>query len=406
MSQSFIPRTPSEVVEAVRWSVAGGGALRLSGLGTKEDWGRPVDGAGTLSLRAFGGIDLYEPEELVLSVRAGTPMSEVEQRLAQHGQHLAFEPPDFGPLFGHPAGGGSLGGAIGCNLAGPRRVSAGAARDHVLGFSGVNGLGEPFKAGGRVVKNVTGFDLSKLLTGSFGTLAVMTEITLKVLPAPEDVRTVLVFRLAPTAAIEALGIALRSPHEVSGAAYLPHSCAARSSVSTLAHAAAPVAVVRIEGAAPSVAARCEALRSLLSDWGEIVELGEQDSRRLWREIRDVHPLIAAGHRSVWRLSVPPAAGAGVAARVCDADDDIYFDWGGGLIWLASAGDPIATEPSIRAAVAQAGGHATLIRAAAAVRSRVAVFQPLSRIEAGLVRRIKDQFDPHRILNPGRMYEGV
>ena len=193
MSQTFVPTSEAEVVAAVRWAIADGQSLAVSGSGSKLGWGRPIDAAASLSLSALGGIDLYEPEELVLSAHAGTKMSELEQRLAQHGQQLAFEPPDLGPLFGVPAGHGTLGGAIGCNLSGPRRIAAGAARDHVLGFSGVNGLAEPFKAGGRVVKNVTGFDLSKLLTGSFGTLAILTHITLKVLPAPDESHSVLVF---------------------------------------------------------------------------------------------------------------------------------------------------------------------------------------------------------------------
>ena len=182
-----------------------------------------------------------------------------------------------------------MGGAIGCNLSGPRRISAGAARDHVLGFSGVNGLAESFKAGGRVVKNVTGFDLSKLLSGSFGTLAVMSHITLKVLPAPEDSRSILVFGTDAPGAIGIMGTALRSPHELSGAAFLPMRAARRSRIGSLAHAGRSVVVLRIEGAAPSVAARSEALKVLLNGQGEIAELGAAESQTLWREIRDVAP---------------------------------------------------------------------------------------------------------------------
>jgi glycolate oxidase FAD binding subunit len=404
--QAFIPRGEAEVVDAVRWAIAGKHPLAISGAGSKQGWGRPSDATSSLSLKALGGIDLYEPEELVLSARAGTRMSELEQRLAQHGQQLAFEPPDLGPLFGREAGQGTLGGAVGCNLAGPRRIAAGAARDHVLGFSGVNGLGETFKAGGRVVKNVTGFDLSKLLSGSFGTLAVMTQITLKVLPAPEESRSILVVGADAAGAIGVMGTALRSPHEIDGAAYLPVRAAQRSRVMAIAQGVKPVVALRLEGAAPSVAARGTALKDLLKDRGEIVELATVESRILWGEIRDVAPYVTDATRAVWHISVPPATGAKIATETATEDDDVYFDWGGGRIWLASAEDVATTAMRVRRAVIGVGGHATLIRAADAARRTVPVFQPPSGAEAALIARLKDNFDPHRILNPGRMYEGL
>jgi glycolate oxidase FAD binding subunit len=410
MTQNFVPKSEAEVAEAVRWAIAGKQSLAVSGSGSKLGWGRPPEITGgataTLSLKALGGIDLYEPEELVLSAHAGTTMSELEQRLAQQGQQFAFEPPDFGPLFGITAGQGTLGGAIGCNLSGPRRIAAGAARDHVLGFSGVNGLAETFKAGGRVVKNVTGFDLSKLLSGSFGTLAVMTHITIKVLPAPEDSRSLLVFGADAQNAIGIMGAALRSPHEIGGAAYLPARAAARSQVAPIAQAAKPVVVLRLEGAAPSVAARAETQKDLLKDRGEIAELATIESRALWREIRDVAPYVGDASRAVWHISVPPAAGATIVSEAAVAGDDFYFDWGGGRIWLASASDVAAAAIRIRRTVAACGGHATLIRADAAARRSVPVFEPPSRAEAALIGRLKDNFDPHRIFNPGRMYEGL
>jgi len=405
MSQTFVPTSEAELVEAVRWAIAQRQSLAISGSGSKLGWGRPAEPSASLSLRALDGIDLYEPEELVLSAHAGTKIGELEQRLAQQGQQLAFEPPDLGPLFGVAAGQGTLGGAIGCNLSGPRRISAGAARDHVLGFSGVNGLADAFKAGGRVVKNVTGFDLSKLLSGSFGTLAVMTHITLKVLPAPEESCSILVLGTDAYAAIDVMETALRSPHEVGGAAYLPARSAARSRVASIAEIAQPVVVLRLEGTAPSVAARAAALKDLLKDRGAIADLTAVDTRAVWREIRDVAPYIADRSRAVWHISVPPAAGAKIAAETA-ADDDIILDWGGGRIWLASAQDVAATALRIRRIVNRVGGHATLIRADDAARRSVPVFQPPSRAEAALIARLKDNFDPHRIFNPGRMYEGL
>jgi glycolate oxidase FAD binding subunit len=267
-------------------------------------------------------------------------------------------------------------------------------------------LAEPFKAGGRVVKNVTGFDLSKLLSGSFGTLAVMTHITLKVLPAPEDSCSILVLGADADAAIRIMGAAMQSPHEVGGAAYLPGRVARHSRVAPIAQAGKPVVVLRLEGAPPSVAARGSALRDLLKDRGEIADLTMIESRGLWREIRDVAPYLGDAARAIWHISIPPSAGAKIAAEIADPDDDFYFDWGGGRIWLASGADPVVVAARIRAAVAAVGGHATLIRAADEVRRTVAVFQPLSRAEAALIGRLKDNFDPHRIFNPGRMYEGL
>ncbi len=407
MDQIFVPRSEGEVAEAVRWALAGRHALAISGAGTKFGWGRPVNAVASLKLAQFSDIELYEPEELVLSARAGTSMSEIERRLAQHGQQLAFEPPDFGPLFGTPAGGGTLGGAVACNLAGPRRIHAGAARDHVLGFAGVNGLGESFKAGGRVVKNVTGFDLSKLVSGSFGTLAVMTHITLKVLPAPEESRTILLLGCAAAAAIGAMAAALGSPHEISGAAFLPAALATKSRIVSIAGAGVSVTALRIEGAGPSVAVRAETLRTLLGVRGAIGELTDVESRVLWREIRDVAPFLNDRARAIWQLSVPPANGAQVAGDVArQVDGECYFDWGGGRIWLSTVSETIETAAVIRAAVAAVGGHATLMRAGDAARRSVAAFQPLSGAEKHLVARLKDNFDPHRIFNPGRMYEGV
>lgn len=407
MDQFFVPGTEAEVVDAVRWAISGRRALAISGAGTKLGWGRPVAAQASLTLVQFADIELYEPEELVLSARAGTSLNDIERRLAQHGQQLAFEPPDLGPLFGAPAGRGTLGGAIGCNLAGPRRIHAGAARDHVLGFSGVNGRGESFKAGGRVVKNVTGFDLSKLVSGSFGTLAVMTHITLKVLPAPEEWRTILLLGADGVVATDAMAEALGSPNEISGAAFLPVQLAAKSRVASISGAGVSVTALRIEGAGPSVAARAQGLRALLGSRGEVGELNDVDSRLLWREIRDVASFLTDARRAIWQLSVPPASGAKVAADIAQrVDSEFYFDWGGGRIWLSAASETPETAAIIRAAVAIAGGHATLMRASEAARRIVPAFQPPSGAEKHLVARLKDNFDPYRMLNPGRMYEDV
>ena len=270
----------------------------------------------------------------------------------------------------------------------------------------MSGRGERFKAGGRVVKNVTGYDVCKLLAGSYGTLAVMHEVTIKVLPAPERTRTVLVFGLAPAAALDALGAALGSAHEVSGSAHLPVEVAARSAVSYVAGAGAAVTAARVEGFPASVGARCAALRELLGRFGAVEELHSRNSGTLWREVRDVR-VFADDSGPLWRLSVPPASGAEAAARVADkAEVRALFDWGGGLVWLAVEGAEDAGEAAVRAAAASLGGHATLVRADAPTRAARAVFQPQATGIAALTARIKRAFDPAGVLNPGRMYAGV
>ena len=262
VTENLSPKSHDDILDAVRWAVAEMAPLEIVAGGTKRGWGKPLRTNHVLDLSAIAGIRLYEPEELILQARAATPLAEVEAALAEHGQQLAFEPPDLGPLFGRPAGQQTLGGALMANLAGPRRIKAGAARDHFLGFIGVSGRGETFKSGGRVMKNVTGYDLCKLMAGSFGTLAVLSEVTVKVLPAGEKTRTVLVAGLDDERAAAAMAAALNSSHEVSGAAHLPAGIAVRSAVGYVRDPGAAVTAVRVEGPGPSVEHRCAALRDL------------------------------------------------------------------------------------------------------------------------------------------------
>jgi glycolate oxidase FAD binding subunit len=186
---TFTPATAEETLNIVRWAAGEETPLEIVGHGSKRGIGRPSQAEHVLDLSQLSGVTLYEPEELVLSARAGTPLAEIEALLERHNQQLAFEPMDYGPLLGGEPGRGTIGGVLGANLSGPRRIKAGAARDHVLGVNAVSGRGEAFKSGGRVVKNVTGYDLSKGLAGSWGTLAVVTDVTFKVLPAAETERT-------------------------------------------------------------------------------------------------------------------------------------------------------------------------------------------------------------------------
>ena len=405
MTEPFRPGTAAELKDLVAWAAGEESALEILGAGSKRALGRPVAAAQAVALDRLAGIGLYEPEELVMAAACGTPLAKVEALLAENRQQLAFEPADYGPLLGGAAGRGTIGGAFACNLAGPRRIKAGAARDHLLGVQAVTGRGELIKSGGRVVKNVTGYDLCKLLTGSFGTLAVMTEVTFKVLPAAPESLTLMLAGLARDAAMAALRTALGSANEVAGAACLPAAAGARSGVAAVAAAGADLALMRLEGLAPSVAYRADALERLLAPaGGSIGRLDGAASAALWREIRDVR-LLPEDSPVVWRVSTAPSAGPGLlAALERELALDWLADWGGGLLWLApaEAGED-GGAAAIRAALEGPGGHAMLVRGGEALRAAVPVFQPQAPALARLTARVKDSFDPKRILNPGRMY---
>lgn len=404
MAEEFRPRTSSEVVDAVRWASGAGASLAVEGRGSKRGFGRPAETANRIDLSEFSGIGVYEPGELVMNAAPGTPLAAIRAAAAENQQDLAFEPPELGPLLGS-ASGGSIGGVVACNLAGPRRVLMGAARDHVLGFAAVNGRGEAFKAGGRMFKNVTGLDLCRLIAGSHGTLAVLTDIVFKVLPAAEQARTVLLAGLAPAAATAAMTAALGSPFEVSGAAHLPAGTTCDSALDAIAGRA--VTVVRVEGVEASVDYRAGELGRRLEAFGDATVLGTAESRSLWAEIRDVAFYVGERAAVVWRVSAAPGAGAGVMEAVLGAVGGRgYLDWGGGLVWLALPPAPDAHHETVRGAVARAGGHATLVRAAAEVRASVPVFQPQPAPLAAVTARVKASFDPNRVLNPGRMYAGI
>jgi glycolate oxidase FAD binding subunit len=405
MADALKPRDGKDVESAVQWALAEGKALEVVGRGSKRALGRPNQSDLTLDLSGLAGLTLYEPEELVLSARAGTPLTDIETLVREKGQQLAFEPMDYGPIFGGPSGGGSLGGALAVNLSGPRRIKAGAARDHFLGVSAVSGRGETFKSGGRVVKNVTGYDLCKVLAGSFGTLAVMTEVTIKTLPRPETEETVLLLGLDDVRANAAMTSAMTSACDVSAAAHLPAGVATSFGGLNATQAAT---LFRLEGFAPSVLHRKDALTALLQPFGSPDHFDESESRALWLAVRDVKPFWASASLAegpLWRISTAPSHGSALAAML-PPDAQWFYDWAGGLIWVALPASDDAGAAAIRRAAAVLGGHATLVRAPAAVRAAVDVFEPQSGALAGVSKRVKDGFDPKGVLNPGRMWAGV
>jgi glycolate oxidase FAD binding subunit len=391
VSTHLRPSDAKTLTDMVGFLVARKASTEIIGAGTKRAIGRPTNTEYQLDVSAIAEIREYDPNELVMTCGAGTPMWAIESALADANQQLAFEPMDYGPLLGGPVGRGTIGGVLAANLSGPRRFKAGAARDHFLGVAAVSGRGEAFKAGGKVVKNVTGYDMCKLLAGSWGTLAVMHEVTVKVLPAPEETVTLVLHGLTVAQAVEAMTTALHSPHEISGAAHLP---------------ATQETLLRIEGFPQSVIARLEALTSLLANSpGKHSILDAATSIERWKGIRDVAPLNEPMGRPVWRLSLPPASASAVWQELIDqVAVDGFLDWAGGLIWLAT--DPASPDggaDAIRTTLNRTqGGHATLIRGTAGLRSGISVFPPTTPGVAALQQRVRAGFDPHDVLNPGRL----
>jgi glycolate oxidase FAD binding subunit len=393
MTTLLTPADEAGVAVAVAEAFAAGEPIAVEGAGTKRAMLRPVQASRTLSTRALTGITLYRPKELVISARAGTPLAEIEATLAAEGQMLIAEPPSAAPWGG---GAATLGGVVATNLSGPRRITGGAMRDHVLGMRFVNGQGEVLRSGGRVLKNVTGLDLCKLLTGSHGTLGVLTEITLKVLPRPQAAATLLIRVADAAAGVRALSAGLGSPYGVSGAAVVPAGAAGKDPADT-------IACLRIEDFPSFVAYRIERLRAELAAFGEQRVADAAETASLWSAIRDGEPLAARPEEALWRLSVKPTNGPRVLDALREAGLRGYLDWGGGLVWLAGP----ATETAHAAVMAAAApGTFTLLRAPDSLRAAVPVIPDEPAPLAALSRRVKAAFDPKGILNPGRMRAGL
>ncbi|MGF6308182.1 glycolate oxidase FAD binding subunit [Bradyrhizobium sp. i1.8.4] len=400
-------RDIKDVEEVVRAAIAGEQPLEVIGHGSKRAIGHPMATNAVLDVSVLNAVTSYEPNELIITVQAGAPLADVQSLIDAKNQQFAFEPMDTSVLLG-TAGAGTIGGMIGAGLAGPRRIKAGGARDHLLGAHAVSGFGDSFKTGGRVVKNVTGYDLCKLLSGSWGTLAVMTEVTLKVMPKPEAERTLVLRGLDDVTANKAMTAALGSPFDVSGAAHLPGS-GLRSGTGALAGLAGsgqPVTLVRLEGISASAAHRAASLSQTLSSYGTVDSLTDDASVAIWSALRDVVPFAANGALGawpVWRIVCPPAAGGALGQALSRATGgDVIFDWGGGLIWAAVPPNADAQATLVRGQVEAIGGHATLIRATEEVRRAVDVFQPQPAGLAALSERVRVSFDPRSILNRGRM----
>lgn len=399
----FDPASEEGIASVVRSAAAERVTLAIVGGGTRAGLGNPVRADRTLSTRRLSGIVAYNPAEMTMSALAGTPLAEVEAALDAKGQTLSFEPMDHRPIFG-TSGEPTIGGVFAANVSGPRRYVAGAARDSLLGVRFINGRGEVIKAGGRVVKNVTGLDLAKLLAGSYGTLGILTEVTFKVLPLPPAAASVVVSGLNDAEAAAVMAEAMALPVEVTGAAHLPESVRGRFIDGALPDGAATV--LRLEGLTESVALRAEKLTRSLARFGSVSRLDVGQTKSLWAEIRDVKPYADGTMRPLWRVSAAPSAGHQlVAALRLQTGVDAFYDWQGGLVWLRMEADPEA-ELLRRYIGAAGGGHATLLRAGDGARARITAFEPPTPAVAQLSERLRASFDPLRIFNPGRMATAV
>jgi glycolate oxidase FAD binding subunit len=400
-------RDARDVEEAVRAAIAGEQPLEIIGHGSKRLVGQVMATNAVLDLSALSAVSAYEPQELIITVQAGAPLSDVMSLLDSKTQQFAFEPVHLTTLLGTPEC-GTIGGMIGAGFAGPRRIKAGGVRDHLLGAHAVSGFGESFKTGGKVVKNVTGYDLCKLLAGSWGTLAVMTEVTLKVMPSPEAESTLLLRGLDATAANRAMTASLGSPFDVSAAAHLPASTL-RGEVAGLDKLGSPresVTLLRLEGIAASVRHRATSLTEALKPFGTVELVEEATSRYAWTAIRDVEPFAANGPLGpwpVWRIVCPPASGCALGEALArETGGEVIYDWGGGLIWAALQPKPDGQAALVRQRAAAFSGHAMLVRGSEQLRREIDVFHPQPDGLAALSERVRNSFDPRRILNRGRL----
>lgn len=359
--------------------------LAITGGASKASIGAPSE-ASSVDMCAFRGVVDYDPPELVLTVKPGTPLAEVQALVASQGQMLAFDPFDHGRLLGNAAGYATIGGVIAAGVSGPARLSHGGARDHLLGARAVSGRGELFVAGAKVVKNVTGYDVPKLLAGSWGRLAALTELTLKVLPAPEKRVTLIVAGLHAAAAANVLAEAMRAPLDVAAAAHLP---------SFAAGSHRPATAFRLQGFPASVAARRASLHTLLAAHGPIEVIEDEACGRFWEAIAHVEDLADAP--VLWRVSTAPSGGLAVVNAFAGTGARWQWDWAGGLTWLGYDGDPAF----VRKVAADAMGHAMLVRAPAEMRMTVPAFDVPSPGLASLEGRVRRAFDPAGVFETRR-----
>ncbi len=408
--ETFKPDNVDNAVEIIAWVADRIKTLNVFSGQSKSKIGRPIQTDYNLDLSNISGVIDYDPAELVITARAGTPLVEIKKLLSENNQMLSFEPPDLGLLNGVETASATLAGVYATNFSGSRRIQAGSVRDSALGICAISGRGEIFKSGGRVIKNVSGYDLSKGLTGSWGTLAVITELSFKVLPLPQSSRTLVIFDLTVAEATKAMSKGMGSYCDLSSSAYLPAQVVSDFRLDYLSLESS-VTLFRIEGFEPSVKERLETLKKTLNPLSSrIIELNHPESIHLWDAITEGRIFCHDLSSSLWRLSVSPMNAPDAIKAICDKIQGVRFflDWAGGLIWLeVNEEETTQVEEAIRATIVSlAGGYATLLRASPSVRESTDLFQNSISSVASLSSRLKKQFDPQMILNPGRIWRGI
>jgi glycolate oxidase FAD binding subunit len=383
------PATVEELAAEIADASLSGKTFEISGGGTKLGLGGPVSSDAILDVSRLSRVGFYEPEELVMKIGVGMSLADIRQMLSEKRQRLAFDPPDYGAALGSRTDAGTIGGVVACNIAGPRRLHAGTPRDALLGFEGANGRGELFKAGGRTVKNVTGYDLSKLMAGSHGVLAVLTTVTLKVAPTPEAEATMLVRGLSESEAVQVMLDALGMSIELVSAAHLPEGLCS-----------IPQTALRLEGTRTSVQARLVELKHRFHRIADVDTILDAESAAFWVSVRDLGTLRPRPEESIWRLLLPAAQAVRVVRAV---GGRALYDWGGSQVFVAVPTAQIASDvTSIRELVGQVGGRANLFRAPDSVRREFGAYHPRPEIHEELNERTRQAFDPSSILNPGRL----
>jgi glycolate oxidase FAD binding subunit len=400
----FNPSSREEIAEIIRNCYKKNIPLEINGSKSKNKIGRNFQAEKTLDLTSYSGIIDYKPEELYIKVKAGTPINSIIEELDKHDQQLAFEPVDFGFLFNGKSNNGTIGGVISCNFAGPRRFKVGSARDHLLGFQGINGKGEIIKSGGTVVKNVTGYDLCKLISGSFGTLSVLTELSVKVLPKPQSSKTLIINNPHIKKAIEYLGTALSSSSDPSGGVFYPEQFDQSFTFNDLTHKGALTAI-RIEGPSNSVDHRIKNLSAelgLLENEYSILE--SVQTKIFWNKTKNLE-IFSNSKKNLLRIVVPISETLSVLQKMKPYEINYFLDWGGSLIWVELEKISLKILREIKDITQRHSGYFTIIKVEDDLKASADIFT-IDPIKYKISEKIKKSFDPKRIFNPGKMYSGI
>ncbi len=402
--EEFEPSDESEIQQIIKHCFKKNLPIEIIGSQTKKEIGKKLQCAKTLKMSKFSGIIDYKPEELYITVKAGTPIKNIQEELKKNNQHLAFEPTNFSKIFKTDSNEGTIGGTIACNFAGPRRLKVGSARDHILGFKGFNGKGEKIKSGGTVVKNVTGYDLSKLITGSFGTLLTISELTLKVLPLESEIKTIIVSGLALEHAMGIMGSAISSSNDPSGAVYYPGNLRNNFVFNDLTHPGS-ITAIRVEGTKLSTEQRINNLiKELVLENKKLTILDSNQSEIFWEDTRSLKAF-SINDRNLLRAVVPPSETVNLINRLKTFHPNYFLDWGGSLIWLEL--DYLSNQKidQIRERILDVNGYLTVIKSPESLKSSSEIFT-IDPIKFKISQNIKKSFDPKRIFNPGKMYTGI